>query len=125
MFEVCIDVESAEKAVEFYQAIGLRLVKSDPGWAKMADGETVFWIMEMPFGSSASPDSEIPRSYHRHWTPVHLDFVVADLDAAIQRVRAAGGTIEGIIQERPDGGRLANLVDPSGNGVDLIQRPAK
>ncbi len=125
MFEVCIDVESAEKAIEFYQAIGLRLVKSDPGWAKMADGETVFWIMEMPFGSSASPDSEISRSYQRHWTPVHLDFVVADLDATMQRVRAAGGTMEGTIQERPGGGRLANLVDPSGNGVDLVQRPAK
>jgi len=125
MFEVCIDVENAEQAVEFYRAIGLTLVKSDSGWARMADGDTVFWIMEMPFSSSASPASEIPRSYQRHWTPVHLDFVVADLEATVARAMAAGGTMEGPIQERPGGGRLANVVDPSGNGVDLVQRPAK
>jgi len=125
MFDVCIDVENAEKAVAFYQAIGLRLEKSDRGWAKMADGETVFWIMEMPFGSSASSEAEIPRAYQRHWTPVHLDFVVADLDATVARAKAAGGTMEGPIQERPGGGRLANVVDPAGNGVDLFQRPPK
>jgi hypothetical protein len=29
-----------------------------------------------------------------HWSPVTLDFVVADLDAAVQRVLGAGATPE-------------------------------
>jgi predicted enzyme related to lactoylglutathione lyase len=125
MFEVCIDVDDVAKAIRFYgEGIGLRLVKSDQGWAQMADGETVFWIMESPWGSWASTESKIPRAYDRHWTPVHLDFVVADLDAAVGRAIAAGGKLEGQVQKRPDGG-LANLVDPAGNGLDLVQRSDK
>ncbi len=125
MIEVCIDVENAEKAIEFYgPGIGLRLIKSDKRWAKMADGDTVFWIMEMPVGTPPFAEAPSPRGYARHWTPVHLDFVVADIDAAVARAIAAGGRLEGAIRRRPDGG-LANMVDPSGNGLDLIQRSEK
>jgi len=125
MFEICIDVDNVEKAVAFYGgAVGLKVLKQEPGWAKLADGETTFWIMEVPAGSSASPDSAISRNYQRHWTPIHLDFVVADLDAVIKRAIAVGGKLEGKIQERP-GKRLANVVDPFGHGLDLVQRSAK
>jgi predicted enzyme related to lactoylglutathione lyase len=125
MFEVCIDVDNVEKAIDFYgSAIGLQVVERDPGWARMADGEIVFWIMKCPSGSSASTDSSIPRDYRRHWTPVHLDFVVADLDATTRRAIAAGGKLEGKIQERP-GHRLATVADPFGHGLDLVQRSAK
>jgi hypothetical protein len=34
------------------------------------------------------------KDFGRHWTPIHLDFVVDDLDAAVERAVSAGATIE-------------------------------
>ena len=48
----------------------------------------------------------------RHLTPVHLDFVVSDVGVEVERVKAAGGTLEGEIQER-EWGRMANLAAES------------
>ncbi|EAU69984.1 glyoxalase/bleomycin resistance protein/dioxygenase [Stigmatella aurantiaca DW4/3-1] len=62
----------------------------------------------------------MPRSYRRHWTPVHLDFVVTDLDAAVQRARSAGATVEKEIEETK-WGRIALLADPFGHGLCLLE----
>ena len=35
-----------------------------------------------------------PRRYSRHWTPVHADIVVDDVDAAVERAVAAGAKLE-------------------------------
>ena len=50
---------------------------------------------------------------------MHLDFAVDDIEAAVKRAVDAGGKLEGEIQRNAKGA-LANLVDPSGNGVDLF-----
>jgi predicted enzyme related to lactoylglutathione lyase len=47
---------------------------------------------------------------------VHLDIQVEDLDQTIERAVASGGKLEA----RPRS-NLANLSEPSGNGVDLVQ----
>ena len=60
------------------------------------------------------------RSFERHWTPVHLDFIVADLDAVVARLTGLGATLDRGIQQR-EYGRMANLADPFGNGFDLIE----
>ena len=60
------------------------------------------------------------RDYRRHWTPVHLDFVVADLDAALARAQRAGATLEGEPRSAT-WGRIATLADPFGHGLCLIQ----
>ena len=41
-----------------------------------------------------SPATAQTRDYGRHWTPVHLDIVVDDVDAAVARAVAAGATLE-------------------------------
>jgi uncharacterized glyoxalase superfamily protein PhnB len=51
---------------------------------------------------------------------VHLDFVVRELDAAVNRAIEAGGIIEGEIQTH-NWGRIANMVDPFGHGICFIQ----
>jgi len=61
-----------------------------------------------------------PRRYDRHWTPVHLDVAVDDLDAAVARAAAAGAIVEQPPQEAPYG-RIAMLADPFGHGFCLIQ----
>ena len=78
-------------------------------------GEQTFWIMKAPPGAQG----QISRDYRRHWTPVHLDFAVDDIDEAVKRAVDAGGQLEGEIQRTPKGA-MANLSDPSGNGVDLV-----
>jgi len=60
------------------------------------------------------------RRYRRHWTPVHLDFVVAELEPAVSRAIEAGATIEGEIQTH-NWGRIAHMADPFGHGICFIQ----
>ncbi len=60
------------------------------------------------------------RNYRRHWTPVHLDFVVEHLDAAVERAKAGGALLEGGIQQKR-WGRLANMADPFGNGFCFLE----
>jgi predicted enzyme related to lactoylglutathione lyase len=52
---------------------------------------------------------------------VHLDFVVADIDSAVERALAAGATLDRPIQRRQKLSDMANMSDPFGNGFDLIQ----
>jgi len=51
---------------------------------------------------------------------VHLDFVVDDLEPALDRARAAGAIAESEI-EVYDWGRLVRLSDPFGHGLCLIE----
>ena len=60
------------------------------------------------------------RSYGRHWTPVHLDFVVADIESAVQRAIAGGALLEGPIATQK-WGRLAPMADPFGHGFCFVQ----
>ena len=119
-FSICIDVDDVDRAVEFYgRGVGLTVVEHHPDWAQVKIGEQTCWIMKAPAGAQG----QISRDYRRHWTPVHLDFTVDDIDAAVKRAVDAGGKLEGEIQHSAKGA-LANMVDPSGNGVDLFC-PAK
>ena len=48
------------------------------------------------------------------------DFVVTDLEDALQRAKAAGASVEGGVQSHA-WGRIALLADPFGNGFCLLQ----
>ncbi len=120
-FEICIDVNDVDRAVEFYgRGLGLTVVEHHPDWAQVKLGDQTLWIMKVPAGAQG----EISRDYRRHWTPIHLDLVVDDIDEAVTRALAAGGKLDREIQRGPKGG-LANVSDPSGNGVDLVCRAKK
>jgi predicted enzyme related to lactoylglutathione lyase len=74
---------------------------------------------EKAAGSQPSPAGNELRHYERHWTPVHLDFHVDDFDAALEKLRAGGGTIEN--EFRSGGPRPAAFcADPFGNGFCVI-----
>ena len=64
------------------------------------------------------------RHYARHWTPIHVDVVVDDVDAACERARAAGAEIERAPSDVPYG-RIAMLRDPFGHGFCLIAFSAR
>jgi predicted enzyme related to lactoylglutathione lyase len=119
---ISIDVDSIERAIDFYtRGVGLSVVERGPDWAHLThEGQTIF-IMQLPVGSDAIENAHSPRNYSRHWTPVHLDFVVADIDRAVERALGAGAKLDRPIQRRKDRGDMANMADPFGHGFDLIQ----
>ncbi|HEX8818382.1 MAG TPA: VOC family protein [Archangium sp.] len=118
----CIDVDDLDKAIAFYtQTLGLKLGRRlGSDWAELLGASSPIDLLAKPAGSPASPGVAPVRDYHRHWTPVHLDFTVTGLDEVVRRAQAAGATLERDIQER-EWGRMANLADPFGHGFCLLE----
>ena len=118
---VCIDVDDLDRAVGFYaRALGLTVRRRVEGWAELEGAPVPVDLLVKRAGTPASPAASARRDYGRHWTPVHLDVVVDDLDAALERAREAGAVIEVDVQARP-WGRMANLADPFGHGFCLLE----
>jgi len=120
---VNIDVDDLERAIQFYTtALGLRLARRlfDGSVAEMLGAASPIYLMAKPAGTRASPGSSLVRDYRRHWTPVHLDFAVDDLPAAVARAVAAGAKLDGEIQSF-GWGRQATLSDPFGHGFCVLQ----
>lgn len=117
---VCIDVPEMAQAIAFYRdGLGLtvgRRYRDD--WTEMLGAPVPVDLLKQAAGTKAN--AAAVRSYDRHWTPVHLDFVVEDLDAVVARAVAAGATVEQAAKERPYG-RIAVLADPFGNGFCLLE----
>jgi len=119
---VNIDVDDLTKAIAFYQqAAGMRIGRrfGALGVEMLGTSSPVFLLVKEA-GTPASTSTSEVRRYGRHWTPVHLDFVVADLEPAVRRALDAGATIEGRI-ETHSWGRIAHLADPFGHGICFIQ----
>jgi predicted enzyme related to lactoylglutathione lyase len=121
-----IDVGDLEQAIAFYRdGLGLRLERRlGKGVAEMLGASSPIYLLAKPPGSAASAAAPQPRDYARHWTPVHLDFVVKDIDAAVARALSAGAKAEGGIQVH-NWGKIALMADPFGNGFCLIEFSAR
>lgn len=120
-FIVNIDVPDLAAAEAFYlAAFGLRIGRRlGTGAVELLGGPTPLYLLQNEAGSAATEDGDV-RDYERHWTPLHLDWVVEDIDAALMRVVAAGAMLEQPVRERR-WGRIAVLADPFGHGFCLIQ----
>ncbi|HEY7723879.1 MAG TPA: VOC family protein [Anaeromyxobacteraceae bacterium] len=119
---ICIDVDDLDRGIAFYTAaLGLRLGRRNgPHWAELLGAGCPVDLLPTEAGSQASPGSPAVRGFARHWTPVHLDLAVDDLEAAVRRAEAAGARLEREIVSRK-WGRMANLADPFGHGFCLLQ----
>ena len=118
-----IDVDDLNKAVAFYRdALNLRPERRLFGGSvvEMTGASSKIHLFAKDPHSAASSQAQSLRSYQRHWTPVHLDFPVEDVESAVNRAVAAGATLEGDIQSF-NWGRLATLSDPFGHGFCLLQ----
>ena len=89
-------------------------------WAELLGAAVPIDLLAKAPGTPASPAAGAVRQYGRHWTPIHLDVVVADLDVGLARAQACGATLEQPVQVR-DWGRMANLADPFGHGFCLLE----
>ena len=118
---VNIDVDDLGKATAFYcDGLGLKVGRHFGDWLELIGASSPIYLLPKKAGSTVSPATRGTRDYARHWTPVHLDFVVDDIEAAIARARAAGASLEQQAREHAYG-RLALLADPFGNGFCLLQ----
>jgi predicted enzyme related to lactoylglutathione lyase len=119
---VCIDVDDLDKGIAFYTealalTVGRRLGKN---WAELLGAPVPVDLLAEKPGTAPIQGGGALRDYRRHWTPVHLDWPVADMDSAVRRAQAAGAILEGGIREKK-WGRLAILADPFGNGFCLLE----
>ena len=118
---VNIDVEDIEKALAFYcAAFDLSVGRRFDGSVELLGATAPIYLLAETDGSAASSAMAQRRDYRRHWTPVHLDFVVSDVLAAVKRAVAAGARCEGEARSH-QWGKIATLSDPFGNGFCLIE----
>lgn len=118
-----LDVPDLPSAVAFYQqALGFSVghVLFDGTVVEMLGAAVPLYLLHKAAATRPCPEAGVQRDYRRHWTPLHLDMVVEDLDAALARALAAGARQEGEIHEH-DWGRLVTLSDPFGHGLCLLQ----
>jgi uncharacterized glyoxalase superfamily protein PhnB len=117
-----IDVPELAPAIEFYcAALGVTHTRTlDDDTAELTGASSTFYLLRKATATEAVHAPVIRRDYQRHWTPVHFDLVVPDVDAAAARARAAGARQEtGHVDWR--GSRCISMSDPFGHGFCFIQ----
>ncbi|OOG47450.1 VOC family protein [Polaromonas sp. A23] len=119
---ICIDVNDMDRAVAFYtEGLGLHCGRRfQSGFVELLGAGSPIDLLLQAEGSAPLPDQPDTRSFRRHWTPVHLDFVVSDIDAAVKRLLQHGAILEQPVTDRV-WGRIAGLADPFGHGIDLLE----
>ncbi len=119
---VNMDVPDLARAEHFYCAVfgvsvGRRL---GSGAVELLGLEAPIYLLEKAGDSAATAAAPARRNYQRHWTPVHLDVSVDDLDHARSMAIAAGAVDETGVRQAPYG-RIATFADPFGHGFCLIE----
>lgn len=123
---VNIDVADLAAAERFYVvAFGLRAARRlGDHVLELAGADVAIYLLENASGSTAANGTEdnqgTTRDYGRHWTPIHIDVVVEDLDAALSRALTAGALQEGAVRNE-SWGRIVQVADPFGHGWCLLQ----
>ncbi len=119
---VNVDVDDLEKAVRFYtSALGLRVGRRfSGGGIELVGAEAPIYVLVAAPGTAPFRGAAVMRDYGRHWTPVHLDFAVDDIEAAVARAVSAGARVEVEIEQHQYG-KMAVLADPFGHGFCLLQ----
>jgi catechol 2,3-dioxygenase-like lactoylglutathione lyase family enzyme len=112
-------VDDVEASIAFYsQHFGFTLLSNQaPAFADIQLGELRLLLSgplssagrKMPDGTKPSPGG---------WNRIH--FVVDDIEAEVERLRAAGVTFRSDVVRGPGGAQIV-LNDPSGNPVELFQ----
>ena len=117
-----IDVPELAPAIRFYTtALGLTLNRIiDEDVAELTGASSVLYLLQNAPGSRFAQANPHGRDYARHWTPVHMDFVVDDLQTAAGRAINAGAIQESECVEW-NGSKCITFSDPFGHGFCLIE----
>jgi predicted enzyme related to lactoylglutathione lyase len=118
---VNLDVDDLHKAVRFYSSVfGLKVGRRlGTVGLEMLGCSSPIYLLVKSANAPAGTTSQA-RTYQRHWTPVHLDFVVDEIEPAVERAVLAGAMLEKPVQVF-GWGKLALMSDPFGHGFCFVQ----
>ena len=119
---VNIDVPDIKSGISFYRdGLGLRFARLLTNQvAELFLDDLTIYLLEREARSSACSTNSAQRIYERHWTPVHLDFVVDNIERATGKAMRFGAKIDKPMTSHA-WGKIAVLADPFGNGFCLIE----
>ena len=117
-----LDVDDLDDAIAFYSAVfELRVGRRfGAGAVEMLGSSAPIYLLARAAGTAVSSATTGRRFYERHWTPIHLDFVVDDIESAVQKAITGGALLEAAITTHK-WGRLALMADPFGHGFCFVQ----
>ncbi|MEW6296854.1 MAG: VOC family protein [Thermodesulfobacteriota bacterium] len=119
---VNIDVDDLDKAIRFYtSALNLKVGRRFGTFGvELLGSNAPIYVLAKSAGTAAAETTNQRRTYERHWTPVHLDFVVENVEQATEMAISAGAKLEKPISTSK-WGKLALLADPFGHGMCFVQ----
>jgi catechol 2,3-dioxygenase-like lactoylglutathione lyase family enzyme len=124
-YSVSIDVPQLDEGLRFYRdALGLvEVARPVATYVILKCGDSQIGLIEKRAGTNPAAGSNDVRRYERHWTPVHIDFHVDDLEVVLVNALKAGAKCE---QKFERGGHppVAFCSDPFGNGFCIIGKKA-
>jgi catechol 2,3-dioxygenase-like lactoylglutathione lyase family enzyme len=112
-------VDDVEKAIDFYSThFGFEVrTSAAPAFADVVRGNLRI-LLSGPKSSAGRPMPDGRQPEPGGWNRIH--FIVDDIAAEVERLRAAGVTFRNDIVTGP-GGRQILLEDPAGNPIELFQ----
>lgn len=117
---VSIDVSDMNKALDFYEmALGCEVSRRDQAISLLAADNVSIYLLFKESGSNPLITGHSSRDFTRHWTPVHLDFAVDNIESTISKITMYGGSHEG--SDSADWGTIAYCADPFGNGFCIAK----
>src|SRR5256885_2076614 len=119
MVNVRYMVDDVEAAIDFYtKNFGFTLLSSAaPAFADVARGNLQL-LLSWPRSSAGRPMPDGHTPEPGGWNRIH--FIVDDIQAEIDRLRAAGVRFRNDIVTGPGGSQIL-LEDPAGNPIELFQ----
>lgn len=109
-------VSNMQRSVQFYRdTLGLPLKFTSPGWSEFSTGATTV-ALHMTGATLPEQAGPVPAG------SAQLGFIVDDLQAVYEELRAQDVKFSMPPKEQPSGITLAVLHDPDGLGIALQQR---
>ena len=121
LLSINVDVPDLIEGQRFYEkGLGLTYVGTpEEGICQLSMGEASLYLLEKQ-ANSRFAQGTATRDYSRHWTPVHIDIEVPNLQRAVDRALEYGARLEGQEADKM-WGNIATLSDPFGNGFCLVE----
>ena len=115
-------VDDVEKAVDFYTTVFGFTVRTNfaPAFADVVRGNLRL-LLSGPKSSAGRPMPDGRTPEPGGWNRIH--FIVDDIDAEVERLRAADVKFRNEVVSGP-GGRQILLEDPAGNPIEVFQPAA-
>ncbi len=117
-----IDVPDIEKAITFYtQGLSLRVGRRfDKEFVELLGYSSPIYLLKKDAGTIPFPGGQVPRTYDRHWCPIHMDFIVQNIEDTREKLLKAGAVEEAPLRVAKYG-KISMFRDPFGHGLCLIE----